>query len=459
MNEWARTKQAVKLAEATSVPFPDSSVDTASSAPIPGLAVGNKPAPGQTGPKGMAPRTNYSRVNNGSPIIPDAGTSAQKGAAPDQQGFLPPKIAHSEVSMSAAAQPRFTIQQMIKAAASGVADHAAVTAEAVRQLEGEAPAAPVEKTASVGGTEIESIPTDYVEKLASAVEYVLDNSQIDEEVEPTTKVAEQPGPGTGPNHLQTLQAPGGKNTVAPGQQGAATPSHQVPKTTPTVNPGNQPAGPATAMETNKPVAGKQKVSAAQPQYTAPIAELRKQAAAPAPAAPVKEAAAAPAPGVDPRLVDYMLNAVKTAEDAINPAHISAGAAVPPETSAAGESGGAPAGGQPQGPTGLVGSNDAARNYTKGEAKAQVKPQLAKVLSEPALSSAHDNVLQKTLSHTGQAGVKISSELKTAAARAVLEKMAEEATPEDDKAKKKKESMGGMGTYQAPPVGGVAGAGM
>lgn len=458
MNEWARTKQAVKSAAATSVPFPDSSVDTASSAPIPGLAVGNKPAPGQTGPKGLAPRTSYSRVNNGSPTIPDAGTSAQKGAAPDQQGFLPPKIAHSEVSMPAAT-PRFTIHEMIKAASQGAADHAAVTAEAARQLGDEPPAA--EKTASVGGTEIESIPTDYVEKLASAVEYVLEHSQIDEEVQPE-KVATI---GEGPNTLPVSQAPGGKMTVAPGQQGAATPSHQVPKTTPSVNPGNQPHGPATALETNKPVAGKQKVSAASPKYTAPIADLRKLAGAPAPA--VKEAAAAPAApvaGVDPRLVNYMLSAVKTAEDAINPAKISAGAAVPPETSAAGEAGGAPAGGQPQGPTSLVSSNDAARNYTKGEAKSQVKGQLAKVLSEPALSSAHDNVLQKTLSHTGQAGVKISSqvspELKTAAARAVLEKMAEEAAKDDDKTKtKKKESTGGMGTYQAPPVGGVAGAGM
>lgn len=453
MKEWEQRKPAVKFAAATSVPFPDSSSDTASSAPIPGLAVGNKPAPGQTGPKGLAPRTSYSRVNNGSPTIPDAGTSAQKGAAPDQQGFLPPKIAHSEVFMPAAT-PRFTIHEMIKAASQGAADHAAVTAEAARQLADETATVVVEKTASVGGNTLESIPTDYVEKLASAVEYVLEHSQIDEEVQPE-KVATI---GEGPNTLKTMEGPGGKNTVAPGQQGSATPSHQVPKTTPNVNPGNQPHGPATALENNKPVAGKQKVSAAQPQFTAPIADLRKLAGV---KGETKEAAAPAAAGVDPRLVDLMLNAVKTAEDAINPAHISAGSADSTmlQRSAAGEDGGAPAGGKPQGPTNLVSSNDAARNYTKGEAKSQVKGQLAKVLSEPALSSAHDNVLQKTLSHTGQAGVKISSELKTAAARAVLEKMAEEAAKDDDKAKKKKESTGGMGTYQAPPVGGVAGAGM
>ena len=447
MTEWEKTKPGTKVAEATSVPFPDSSVDTASSAPIPGLAVGNKPAPGQTGPKGLSPRTNYSRVNNGSPIIPDAGSSSQKGAAPDQQNFLPPKIAHSEVSMSAA-QQRLTIQQMIKAASQGAADHAAVTAEAARHLADETPTSV--KTAS-SADELESIPTDYVNKLASAVEYVLEHSQIDEEVQPEKTATI----GEGPNHLKVLEAPGGKNTVTPGGQGAATPSHQVPKSTPSVNPGNQPHGPATALENNKPVSGKQKTSAAK--FEAPIAELRAMAEG-----TPKEAEAAPQPAADSRLVDYLLSAVKTAEDAINPAKISAGGAVAPETSAAGESGGAPAGGQPQGPTGLVSSNDSARNYTKNDAKGQVRGQLAKVLSEPALSSAHDNVLQKVLTHTGQAGVKIASDpaMKTAAARAILEKMAEEADSKgkDDKAKKK-ESMGGMGTYQAPAVGGVAGSAM
>lgn len=459
MTAWEQSKPGAKVAEATSVPFPDSTVDTAAAAPIPGLAVGNKPAPGQTGPKGLAPRTNYSRVNNGSPIVPDAGTAAQKGAAPDPQGFLPPKIAHSEVSMSAA-QSRFTIQHMIKAAGQAAAEHAAVITESARQLVDETPAI---KTASAGNG-LESIPTDYVEKLASAVEYVLEHSKLDEEVQPEKTATI----GEGPNTLKTMESPGGKNNVLPGQQGAASPSHQVPKATPTVNPGNQPAGPATALETNKPVAGKQKVSAAAPQYTAPIAQLRKEAALRMSPSDTKAEAkkkldemdGKKVAGVDPRLVNYMLNAVKTAEDAINPAHISAGSAdsTALQRSAAGENGGAPAGGMPQGPTGLVGSNDAARNYTKSDAKSQVKPQLAKVLSEPALSSAHDNVLQKVLNHTGQAGVKISSapSMKTAAARAILEKMAEAAESKDGK-DKKKESMGGASSFTAPPVGGVAGS--
>lgn len=437
MTRWETTKQQRKVAEATAVPFPDSSVDSASSSPLPGLSVGNKPAPGQTGPKGLAPRTNYSRVNTGNPIVPDAGLSAQKGSSVDPQGFLPPKIAHSEASMTEAAVPSFTLNQLLKSAMAGTQSRVQASAEAARQLS--MPSAPVKTAAAAQVATEEAAPsTAYVEKFASAIEHILETYDIGGE-----QAVKEATVGEGPNHLAVSTPQGGKNPIAPGAQGAASPSHQVPKSTGLVNPGNQPAGPATALETSKPVSGKQKVSAANPV----VAELRKRASAGAPTA------ASAGPSVNPNLVDALLGAVKTAEDAINPAKISAGAAVPPETSASGEAGGAPAGGQPQGPTGLIGSNDAARNYTKGEAKSQVKGQLSKVLTEPALSAAHDNVLQKTLSHTGQAGVKISSAARTAAARAALEKMA----AEDDDKKKKKESTGGMGAFSAPPVGGVAGA--
>jgi hypothetical protein len=56
-------------------------------------------------------------------------------------------------------------------------------------------------------------------------------------------------------------------------------------------------------------------------------------------------------------------------------------------------------------------------------------------------------LAKTLDHTQQAGVKISHDLtKTAAAQALLYKLAEEACGEkDDKKKKEKQSqLGGLG---------------
>lgn len=119
---------------------------------------------------------------------------------------------------------------------------------------------------------------------------------------------------------------------------------------------------------------------------------------------------------------------KAAEDAINPAKISAGAAVPPDTSASGESGGAPVGGMPEGNTSLVSSIDSAINYTKGQAKAKSKEEMKAYTNEPALKD--DGALAAAFSHAGEAGTKMSSvqgSVKTAAARALLSKLAEAAS--------------------------------
>lgn len=142
------------------------------------------------------------------------------------------------------------------------------------------------------------------------------------------------------------------------------------------------------------------------------------------------------------LVEYMLAKTKKAEDAINPAHISAGAAVAPETSQSGESGGNPVGGAPQGPTGLVGSNESATNYTRGQAYANRKQDMGKYLNEPMQSAAHDTVLRDAFERTSQAGPKLaaaegaqktaSASVQTAAARALLTNLAKTAEAEANK---------------------------
>jgi hypothetical protein len=66
---------------------------------------------------------------------------------------------------------------------------------------------------------------------------------------------------------------------------------------------------------------------------------------------------------------------------------------------------------------LIQSNQAAIDYTKGDAKGPQKTQLKEVLDEPALSSSTDSKLEENLRNTGKAGVKI------AGARATLEKVA------------------------------------
>lgn len=126
------------------------------------------------------------------------------------------------------------------------------------------------------------------------------------------------------------------------------------------------------------------------------------------------------------LVDALREHVKKAADENNPAKISAGPAVPPESSAAGEPGGAPAGGMPVGPRGLVGSNDAAINFKRSAAYANRKGDLKAYLSEPALTNSTDSTLQAAFAHTGEAGTKLASEEndKVAAARELLSKISE-----------------------------------
>jgi hypothetical protein len=129
------------------------------------------------------------------------------------------------------------------------------------------------------------------------------------------------------------------------------------------------------------------------------------------------------------LAGYLASLVKKAEDAINPAKISAGAAVPPDTSAAGQPGGQPVGGAPKGPTSHVASNQAAINATQGQTHGVRREELKKYFNEPALSAEHDNVLQVAFKNTGKAGTKIAAasppvgSAKTAAARVLLSKLA------------------------------------
>ncbi len=132
-------------------------------------------------------------------------------------------------------------------------------------------------------------------------------------------------------------------------------------------------------------------------------------------------------------LDYLLTRPKTAEDATNPAHISAGKAVPPQTSASGEAGGSPAGGQPQGPRGLIASNKAAIDFKRRDAYAPRVSDLTKFLTEPAMNASTDKTLAHAFTHTSEAGPKIASAdppppadqmAKVAAGRALLAKLAQ-----------------------------------
>lgn len=75
---------------------------------------------------------------------------------------------------------------------------------------------------------------------------------------------------------------------------------------------------------------------------------------------------------------------------------------------------------------LVQNKDQIKNVTKREAKAPRKAELKQVLTEPALSKAHDPVVQNNLRNASKGGVKI------AAAKAYLQKIAEEGCKCGDK---------------------------
>jgi hypothetical protein len=117
--------------------------------------------------------------------------------------------------------------------------------------------------------------------------------------------------------------------------------------------------------------------------------------------------------------------IKVAEDAINPAHISAGAATPPDTRESGQ----PGGSSPHGAS-MVSSNESAINLDRRQAKAEPKADMKAYVTEPALSSSTDSALQAAFSHTGEAGAKVASAMpgaiKTASAKALLNSIAAQA---------------------------------
>ena len=302
----------------------------------------------------------------------------------------------NEVDMALMGVRPLRLQDMLKTAMAQSASKVNVSLEAARQMSDSGDV--TEKQASASG----AVDHEYALKLASAIEYIAKESSEGKNLQ---------GIGRGPNTLEVSEARGGPHTNDDQGHG----HHTVPMSTPLQASGH---GPATQMEndyarapggpghqTTAMTAGKGKVASIRGAFkTASIATTARKMQ-------------------------------KVAEDAINPAHISAGAAVAPDTSAAGESGGEPAGGAPQGPTSLVSSNDSAMNYQKGTAHDPRKAELKQYFNEPALSAQTDKTLANAFENTAKAGTKFASVgtgTKVAAARTVLEKLAEETN-------KKKES--------------------
>lgn len=316
---------------------------------------------------------------------------------------------------------RPTVQDMIKAAMEGAVGRAEIEAEAGRQA-----ANLGEKTASAQtATSGESISYDEVMKLASAVEYI---------VEEFTKEAK---PGEGPGALTVMESPGGSSL--PDKKGQSK-SHTVPTSTPLQSAGK---GPATQMQNDmehRPGAGQtQQTSMKGSKHASAIREAAAKLAGEDKELEKKEtegmaeaekglAKAEKAHEEEKKAsiadrVRAASGATKVAEDAINPAQISAGKDVEPDTRESGQSGGS----SPHGAS-MVSSNESATNLTRREAKSEPKSDMHAYVNEPALSASTDSVLQAAFAHTSEAGAKVASAMpgavKTAAAKALLNRIAE-----------------------------------
>jgi hypothetical protein len=199
------------------------------------------------------------------------------------------------------------------------------------------------------------------------------------------------GPGTGPNALTVMESPSpppyNQNT------GQAIGKDIPPKNPPMQKGLTGPQGGGASLMMND-------------HERAPGGSQHQKVAAP----------------VDLILKEYAK--VKHAEDALNPAQISAGRTVPPDTRESGQAGPP----SPQGAS-MVASAESVTNLTRGQAKASPKAEMKTYVDQPALSAAHDPVLQHAFTHTSQAGPKIASAtdtaVKVAAARAYFEKLVEE----------------------------------
>lgn len=410
-----------------------------SASPLPAPQITTTPAPGLRGPKGLGPRTDYTRVNTGAPPAADAGANAQKSAPPMGAAMLP-KVASpltNEAAMKTTMAPRQTLNDMVKAAMAEGVQNASISAEAARQLglttettktASAAPARPADETVS----------TETAMKLASALEFCLGQIKVGAIQLPAAMGGQKVEMGKGPGALKVTQSPDvGSTPDDPGKAHNQGPTSGLQST----------HGDAkTQIKNDMDHPSPQKMGHALPPYDllrkigeAEAAEKKetegidkaKKGLAEAERAHENEPENKKKEGSGDPLLDYIMSRPKTkhAEDATNPAHISAGSAVPPATSASGEAGGAPAGGQPQGPRHLIGSNEEAINFKRREAYAPRKSELEKYLTEPALTSATDKVLGQAWAHNEQAGPKIASAgdiEKIAAGRALLGKLAEAA---------------------------------
>jgi hypothetical protein len=285
-----------------------------------------------------------------------------------------------------------------------------------------------------------NVQDDYIEKLASAVEFIAGNFESIEfphkgvlqkaaEHVSTLDGGSPQGAGKGPGALEVSQAIGGKQNYTLGhahdieasKSQAHAPlsgAHEADGKTQLENnmhhaPGGGSLAPTAKYPPKGPlVAGPTKTATVQELYQSAIAN-KNGATKTASKSPLRTAVLAKLAGED--VMKANIEAPATANPLAGMGELESFDASKPSPHQAGDHGGG-FGNQARH---LISSNQAAIDATKRDAKGPVKTQLSEVLEEPALNRGTDPVLNENLRNTGEAGVKI------AAARAALEKVAQQ----------------------------------
>ena len=346
--------------------------------------------------------------------------------------------------MSTTMMQRPNLHELVKEAMEGTASKVDISAEAERQLanvgEGQV------KTASSQAGDA-SVPTEYALKLAGALDYMLKRAE-----EGTTSIQ----PGKGPNTLDVLDVAASGPPIDVNQGQAKT---QIPMTPPMESSGVA-KDPSNAMATNDEMSHpEQPVDPMMNEGTKAAHVLYQQNRA---ALGLQKQAGWKGGGSSLLARNFTaLGLYKQAEDAINSASVSAGktetGATPPEGASASEEQVPSEPSDVNSQKAMIASNQAAIDYTKRQAKADPKKDVGHVVDEPAMSASTDTTLNQAFEHTQQAGAKIASNMmRTAAAQALLSKLAENAKVEA-KSKKEKNSMGlstpaGQSGFQAGSTG-------
>jgi len=347
---------------------------------------------------------------------------------------------------------RPTLQDMMKAAMEATVERVDINTEASRQFAAQR-GEDTEKVASVD-VPPDHYSSDHIEKMASALDYIAGEIKVADD-------GNVQQPGQGPGALDVLEATSSEENIDAGESGRAI-TQNLPKEDPPTQKEEVQVGNAnTGMDTNDGVTHPEQ----------PLKPIKNENASIAPANPLstpttqtKTSSALAASnmdrlrkiaGVGPTVNVSLIR--KLAEDALSPAGIEAGKQDMPDYSASEQSVPAQPADVKRQARSMLGSNEAAINYTKAEAKADPTSDVNQVLAQPAHTKKNDPVLHKVLDNTGAAGVKISSasvgdSVKVAAARALLSNMMDKAASEKEQQnggkKKEKESM--MGGAPASP---------